>query len=139
MPSIATLGAFAFDGTSGASIVGEIKIGGTPRTIVVSSNALSTKPVQVNAFTSGYRKIVLPVKLAGIDSQGETAKDHLHRMIVNLRTEVAKDTNTLTIELYGIGTPWSYDVYKNEPFDITLDALTQSRSVMKFDLTLNCL
>ena len=140
MPSyaIATLGAFVFDG-AGASIVGEIEIGSLPRTIVVSSNALAPAPVQVNAFTSDFRKIKLPVKLAGIESQGETAKNHLRRLLANLRTEVEKDTNTLVIQPYGMTGSYTYTVYKNEDFPVVMDALTQSRSVMKFDLTLNCL
>ena len=141
MPSyaIATLGAFVFDGTSGAAIVGDIEIGALPRTIVVSANALSTTPVQVNAFTSDFLTVKLPVKLAGIESLGETAPNHLARMLANLRTEVAKDANTLSIVPWGMETPYAFTVYKNENFPVIISPLTQARAVMRFDLTLTCL
>jgi hypothetical protein len=141
MPSyaIATLGAFAFDGTGGAAIVGDIEIGALPRTIVVAANALSTTPVQVNAYTSDFVKVKLPVKLSGIESQGETAPDHLARMLANLRTEVEKDTNTLTIAPWGMENAYTFAVYKNENFPVVIGTLTQARAVMRFDLTLTCL
>ena len=139
MASIATLGAFVMDGASGASIVGDIIIGPLPRSIVVASNALSTAPVQVNDFTPDYRKIQLPVKLAGIESIGESAYNHLQRMWTNLQTEIEKDTNTLTIEPWGMDTPLVYAVYKNENFESVITTLTQSRAVMRFDVTLTCL
>ena len=137
--AIATLGAFAFDGAGGAAIVGDLEIGALPRTIVVSANALSTTPVQVNAYTSDFMTVKLPVKLAGIESLGETAPNHLARMLANLRTEVEKDTNTLTIAPWGMETAYTYTVAKNENFPVTITALTQSRAVMTFDLTLTCL
>lgn len=137
--AIATVGAFAFTGENGASINGEIVVGALPRTITVASNALSAAPVQVSDFISGYRPIRLPVKLAGIESMGETAPNHLQRMLHNLRTEVEKDQNTLVIAPFGMATVYTYTVYKNEDFPIQIAALTQSRSVLVFDLTLNCL
>jgi len=137
--AVVTLGAFAFTGDNGASIVGEIRIGAKPRTIVVASNALAAAPVQVNAFTSGYRPITLPVKLAGIESTGETAPNHLQRMYTNLTTEVEKDANTLVIQPWGMDSAYTYTVHMNEDFERAITLLTQSRAVMRFDLTLNCL
>jgi len=137
--AVATLGSFAFDGVNGAAIEGVIEVGALPRTINVSANALSAAPVQTNAFVSGFRPVKLPVKLAGIESQGETAHEHLQRMLTNLKTEVEKDQNTLLIEPYGMPVVYTYTVYKNEDFPVTIAALTQSRSVLAFELTLNCL
>lgn len=138
MADIAVLGAFAFTGSNGAALVGEVVIGPKPREIVTVTNALATEPVQVMAYVSGYVPVTLPVKLSGIESQGETAAEHLVRMLTNLRTEVEKDTNTLVIEPHG----WAavtYRVFLNDDFPVNIAALTQSRSVLRFDLTLNCL
>jgi len=137
--AVATLGAFAFDGVNGAAIEGVIEIGPLPRTVNVAANALSAAPVQTSAFVSGFRQVKLPVKLAGRETQGETAPEHLQRMLTNLRTEVQKDTNTLLIEPYGMPVVYTYTVYKNEDFPVVIAALTQSRSVLTFDVTLNCL
>lgn len=139
MPDIATLGAFAFAGSNGAAIVGEIVIGARERTITVASNALSTTPMQVNAYVSGFTKVTLPVKLAGIESIGETAPNHLQRMLANLRTELEKDLNTLVIAPHGMAATYDFTVYKNDDFERIFTPLTQSRAVMRFDLTLNCL
>ena len=136
--AIVTLGAFAFDG-SGATINGDILIGPLPRTIGVVCNALSAYPQQTTDFVSGYRQIQLPAKLAGRDTIGETAANHLQRMLANLRTEVEKDANTLVIQPWGMDDSYSYTVYKNEGFPVSFTPLSQSRSVLEFSLTLSCL
>jgi len=138
MADFATLGAFVFNGTSGASIVGEIEIGPRPRTIGLSYNALSATIVETTDVVSGFRQITLPVKLAGQNTQNETAANHLRRMLTNLKTEVEKDHNTLTIAPHGWDAPLVYTVHKNEDFAVPFGPLAQSRAVLTFNLTLNC-
>ncbi len=137
--AIATLGAFAFDGVGGAAINGTIEIGPKPRTVSVNANALSGGPVQTTDYVSGYLPVTLPAKLSGRETISETAPNHLQRMLANLQTEVEKDTNTLTIAVWGMTSPYVFTVYKNDDFPFYIAALTQSRSVASFSLTLNCL
>ena len=130
--TVVTLGAFRFSATS-------VEVGALPRTIGVTCNALSPNPVQTTDFTSGYRPITIEGYLRGIDSQGETAAAHLVRLMHNLRTEVAKDTNTLTIAWPGGAAADVYTVYKNEDVMTRHDLGADVAHRQSFAVTLNCL
>lgn len=138
-PAVFTLGAFVFDGDSGASIVGEIVITPPPRTINVAANCLASEPVQTTAFYSDLGTISFTAKLAGIQTQGESAVDHLARMWANLVTELQKDANTGTLRISDVTAPLTYRIRKNDDPAATVSGLTQSRSVMKFDVSLRYL
>ena len=141
MPSYAvvTLGAFAFDGVGGASVNGDIVVGPVPRTVNVSSNALSLEPVQTTDFWPDFGVISFHAKLSGRETVGETAANHLQRMWANLRTEINKDSNTLVIQPFGMDNALTYRIFKNDRLGWTLTALTQSRSVMEFNVSLKYL
>jgi hypothetical protein len=141
MPSyaIVTLGAFVFDGAGGASVNGDIVIGPVPRTVNVSANALSAEPVQTTDFWSDFGVISFPAKLSGRETIDETAANHLQRMWANLRTEINKDSNTLVIQPLGMDNAYTYRVFKNDRLGAAITALTQSRSVMQFDVSLKYL
>jgi hypothetical protein len=137
--AIATLGAFVFDGVGGASIKGDIVIGPVPRTVQAAANALSSYPVQVLDYFSDFGEITFLAKLAGRETISETAPNHLQRMWHNLGTEVGKDSNTFTIAVWGMDDPYVYSIVKNPGLEKTITLLTQSRSVMEFDVTLKYL
>jgi hypothetical protein len=131
--ALVTLGAFT------APCSG-VLIGGLPRELGTASNALAQYPVQTTDYVSGFRIVTIQGwKLAGVDTMDETCHEHLERLWHNLLTEVAKDSNTLTIDVWGFLTPKVYTVYKNEDPESAITPLTQSRAVMKFDVRLNCL
>jgi hypothetical protein len=136
--SLVTLGAFVFDGDS-AALVGDLTIGAVPRTVTVAANALSSAPVQVCDYVSDYGEIAFQAKLAGRETVGETAANHLQRMLANLRTEVAKDSNTLTVDVWGMTTPYVYHIHKNADMDTVITTLTQSRSVIELAVKLKYL
>jgi hypothetical protein len=131
MPSLwadCQLGAFLFTGNNGAAITGPIKIGAKPRTIPALSNALSVKPVQGPDFQPDFRQIeIVSFSLWGIESQSETAANHLKRLLTNLKTEVGRATNKLTISWWGLRVPYVYTVVKNQDFPYQIEALTQTR------------
>jgi hypothetical protein len=136
--TVAQLGAFAWNGDNGASIIGDIVITPLVRTVGVAANALSKRPVQTTDFISDFGTIAFHTRLAGINSLSETAPDHMLRMWANLETEVAKDANTLLVYLSGVTSgPRSYSIAKNGPMDETIAKATQSRSVIEFDVLLN--
>lgn len=92
------------------------------RTVTVVANALSAAPMQVNDFISNFGVISFTVVLEGIATEGETAADHLARLIGNLKTEIAKDTNTLTIQWANATASTAYHIYKSKPPTIEYDA-----------------
>jgi len=92
------------------------------RTVTVVANALSAAPVQVNDFISNYGVISFTVVLEGIATEGETAADHLARMIANLKTEIAKDSNSLVVQWANATATTTYHIYKSSPPVITYDA-----------------
>lgn len=133
MADFATLGAFT-------APCAEVRIGALPRAIGVSANALAQYPVQTTDYVSGFRPVtIVGWKLAGRDTVGETAHEHLERLWANLETEIAKDGNTLTLDIYGFLAPRVYTVFKNDPAEAIITALTQSRAVVVLDVVLNCL
>jgi len=137
--ALVTLGAFAFDGVGGASVNGTVVIGPLPRAVGVSSNALAAEPVQTTDFTPDFGVIQFPAKLSGRETVGETAANHLQRMWANLCTEIAKDSNTIVIQPFGMDLSYTYRIFKNDRLGAALTALTQSRSVMTFDVSLKYL
>ena len=92
------------------------------RTITVSSNALATDPVQVNDYISDFGVINITAIIKGTASEGETAADHVVRQITNLNTEIAKDTNTLTVTWGDSVAATAYTIYKSPPPTIAYDA-----------------
>ena len=126
-----TLGAFPFYSR-------EIEIGPLPRNITVATNALAVEPVQVNAYIAGYMGVRIDAFLLGVDTQNETAQEHLARQRSNLKTEVAKDTNTLLIDWRG-GSQETYRVFKNEDYALVFATHVQRSHLIDFSLTLNCL
>jgi len=127
-----TLGAFPFRAR-------EVTLGGVPRQIGVGANALSAEPVQTTDYISGYMVVAISGFLQGVDTQGETAVAHLARLRHNLRTEVAKDSNLLTINWAGLGDLEQYRVFKNDDLALTLTWNVQASYRIDFALTLNCL
>jgi hypothetical protein len=85
------------------------------RTLNVSGNALSILPVQTNDYVSNFGTITFVVVLKGIETEGETAADHLARQIANLKTEIASDNNTFTVQFANATTEDSYTILKNKP------------------------
>lgn len=132
MADFITLGAFSFHARS-------VELGALPRTITVCANALSAEPMQVNSFTSGYMPVVIDGFLQGLETIGETAIEHLERLRSNLKTEVGKDTNTLTIDWLGLGDDETYRVFKNEDYALQFMPAVQQSAFVNFTLTLNCL
>ena len=117
-----------------------VVIGARPRSVGVSANALAQYPVETTDYVSGFRPVTIQGwKLAGQETIDESAPEHLERLWHNLETEVAKDRNTLTILIWGFLAPRVYTVYKNDDIEAAIVPLTQSRAVMTFDVTLNCL
>jgi hypothetical protein len=137
--ALVTLGALAFDGASGAAVNGTVVIGAVPRTVGVSSNALSAEPVQTTDSTPDFGVIQFPAKLSGRETTGETAANHLQRMWANLKTEIAKDSNTIVIQPFGMDDAYTYRIFKNDRLAAAITALTQSRNVMTFDVSLKYL
>lgn len=92
------------------------------RTVTVVANALSAAPMQVNDFVSNFGTIAFTVVLEGQETQGETAADHLARMIANLKTEIAKDSNSLVVRWANATATTTYHIHKSQPPVITYDA-----------------
>ncbi|MEN6426097.1 MAG: hypothetical protein ABFE13_12080 [Phycisphaerales bacterium] len=131
--TVVVLGTLRFSATS-------VEVGSLPRTIGVACNALSPKPLQTTDFTSGYRPITIEGYLRGLDTQLETAAAHLVRLKANLKSEVAKDTNTLEILWAGTTVPESFDVYKNNDEPVFKhDASSEAIHRLFVTVTLNCL
>ena len=126
-----TLGTFEFEANS-------ITIGARPRTVQMNTNCLATEPVQTVAYVSGHAPVTISGFIIGTASMGETAAECLQRLRSNLETEVAKDSNTLTID-WGTGADETYRVFKNECFDIPLEVHVLKTNLIQFTLTLNCL
>ena len=126
-----TLGAFPFYSR-------EVEVGALPRNITVVTNALAVEPVQVNAYTAGYMAVRIEAFLLGVDTQNETAQEHLVRQRANLKAEVGKDANTLTIDWRG-GATETYRVFKNEDYALVFATHVQVTRMVEFSLTLNCL
>ncbi len=135
MPSTpsAVLGTFSIDAQWPITV--------TPpeRTVTVSANALSTAPVQVNDFVSNFGVINITAVIKGTATEGETAADHVLRQVANLCTEVAKDTNTLTIQWANSVASTAYTIYKNPPPTIVYDAPFGRASVAFVTIDLNYL
>ena len=127
-----TLGAFPFHAS-------EVELGARPRTVVVSCNALSAEPVQTVDYVSGFMPVTIRGWLQGLDTLNETAAEHLVRLRANLKTEVGKDSNTLSIVWLGIGTPETYRVFKNEDYALSFAKHVQATHRVDFTLTLSCL
>lgn len=125
------LGAFQFASRS-------VTVGAQPRTVKVQTNALATEPIQTIDYVSGYTPITIEGFLRGFDTINETSMAHLIRLKHNLKTEVAKDSNTLVIT-WAPGVIETYRVFKNEDFDIVIPAESRMRRIINFTLTLNCL
>jgi len=131
--ALVTLGAFV------APCAGVV-IGARPRSVGISANALAQYPVETTDYVPGFRLVTIQSwKLAGQETTDESAPEHLERLWSNLETEVAKDRNTLTILIWGFLASRVYTVYKNDGIESAVAPLTQSRSVMTFNVTLNCL
>lgn len=133
--SFATLGAFPFHVTG-------LEIGARPRTIGVACNALSPEPVQTVDFVSGYMPVRIDGYMVGLDTTGETAAEHLVRLRANLKTEVAKDHNTVSLNWRGYGPSETYRVFKNEDYAlVVMDSQMHAQDTHRvdFSLTLNCL
>lgn len=131
--ALVTLGAFV------APCAG-IVIGARPRSVGISANALAQYPVETTDYVPGFRPVTIQGwKLAGRETTDESAPEHLERLWANLETEVGKDRNTLSILIWGFKAPRAYTVYKNDGIESSIVPLTQSRSVMTFDVILNCL
>ena len=117
MPSspTAVLGAFSIDAQWPLTV--------TPpaRTVTVSSNALAAAPVQVTDYVSDFGVVNITAIIKGVATEGESAADHLARQIANLVTEVAKDTNTLTITWANATASTAYTIYKSPPPTIVYD------------------
>jgi len=128
---LATLGAFAFTVTA-------LRIGRLPRAVGLSANALAKYPMQTTDYVSGYRPIEIGGRIDGVETQDETAADHLQRQWSNLEAEVGKDANTLTLD-FGATSPRVYTVYKNELVEIDVPEEWQVLDRVFFSLTLNCL
>jgi len=126
-----TLGAFPFKATG-------ITIGGQQRTINTNANALSRRPVQTSDYISAFLVIAIEGYLQGVDTQSETAVDHLLRLRHNLKTEVRKDSNLLVIDWLGEGSLETYNVLKNDDFALTLGWTVQEIHRIDFAVTLNC-
>lgn len=135
---IVTYGSFLFDGIGGASIIGDIVVGPVPRTVSWVANALSRQPVAVADYVPEPGTIRFSAKLAGRETTLETAPAHLERMWHNLESEVARSTNSFVISVWGMASR-SYRIVKGDRLESTITALTQSRAVMKFDVTLKYL
>ena len=115
-------------------------IGARPRSVGISANALAQYPVETTDYVPGFRPVTIQGwKLAGQETTGESAPEHLERLWHNLETEVAKDRNMLSILVWGFRAARVYTVYKNDGIESSIVPLTQSRSVMTFDVTLKCL
>jgi len=134
--SFVTLGAFPFHATG-------VEIGARPRTIGVSCNALSPEPVQTVDYVSGYMPVRIDGYMVGLDTESETAAEHLVRLRANLKTEVGKDHNTLTIVWRGLeSSPETYRVFKNEDYALAImdsQMHAQDTHRVDFTITLNCL
>ena len=132
MTAFITLGAFPFHANA-------VELGAVPRTVTVSCNALSSEPVQTVAYISGFMPIRIDSWLQGLNTLGETAAEHLVRLRANLKTEVGKDHNTLSIVWRGLGTPETYRVFKNEDYALSFKPHAPATHRVDFTLTLNCL
>lgn len=133
MTAFLTLGAFPFHAK-------RVVIGARPRTIGVSCNALSAEPVQTVDFVSGFMPVTIEEAwLQGLDTLSETAAHHLVRLRANLKTEVGKNHNTLSITWNWSDTLETYRVFKNEDYALTLGWTVQETHRVGFSLTLNCL
>jgi hypothetical protein len=130
--TVVTLGAFTFEASS-------LVIRAMPRTVGVSANALAPYPMQTVDFISGYRPITISGFLRGLDTMGETAAEHLVRLKSNLRIEVAKDANILTVTWAGVATPDAWAVYKNDDVEFVHEAHIDKTHMVEFSVTLNCL
>ena len=137
--SFATFGAFVFDGNGGAGITGDITVRAPLRTVQTLSNALAKEPGQGADFLSDYGTISFHVRLTGRNTISEAAPEHVRRMWANLQTEVAKDSNTLTISPAGFSVPYTYRIFKNDPLTQVLTGFTQTRSVIEVDVSLRYL
>lgn len=135
MPSSpsALLGAFSIDAQWPITV--------TPpaRVVTVSSNALSTAPVQVNDFVADFGVIQITAIVRGVETQGETAADHLARQIANLCTEVAKDTNDLVVQWGNATTSTTYHIKKSSPPTIVYDVPYGRANVAFVTIELNYL
>jgi len=129
--SFVVLGTFPFKAQ-------DITVGALPRDIITSTNCLAAEPVQTVAYTSGYMQVTIEGVLEGKETAGETAEAHLTRMRANLRTEVAKDSNTLTITWPG-GAVETFRVFKNNDYDQPLEWHVSASFVATYVVTLNCL
>lgn len=131
--ALVTLGAFS------APCAG-VLIGARPREVGIAANALAPLPLETTDYVSGFRPVTIQGwKLSGRETLSESAPEHLERLWHNLEAEIARTRNTLAIRIWGFRTPRLYTVYRNPGAEAEVTALTQSRSVMRFDVTLNCL
>ena len=109
------------------------------RGLTVNANALAEHPLQVTDFISDFGSIAFTVKLTGVDTQGETASDHLKRQIANLRAVVGKDTFTFQYRLTGESATATYACHKSLPPVVTMDPLYELRHVAMVDVVLTYL
>jgi hypothetical protein len=120
-------------------VVTKMHIGRRQRTIGISANALAEEPVQTVDFTSGYQPIDIAGYLQGIETQDETAAEHLDRLWDNLETECRQPSNTLILD-FGSPHPRTWRVFKNDQlpeFDVAASVRGTHR--LAFTVTLNCL
>ena len=80
--------------------------------------------------------------MVGLETQDETAAEHLVRLRANLKAEVGKDSNTVSIDWRGLGTLETYRVFRNEDYALVImdsQMHAQETHRVDFSLTLNCL
>lgn len=126
-----TLGAFTFKANN-------VVIGKRPRTIITAANVLAAEPVQVAAYYSDFMQVRISGVMEGQTTQGESAEAHLARMRSNLKTEVGKNSNVLTI-VWPFGEIEAYRVKMNEDYDEPLEWHISGSYVADYEITLNCL
>ena len=117
----------------------EVDVGPLPREYGVQTNALAAAPVQTTDYISGYQQVTVQVLLQGIDTISETAAEHLRRLRSNLKAEVGRTSNTLSID-YGDGlAPDEFSVYLNDDFTYVLAPHQSQSHLAACTIILNCL
>jgi hypothetical protein len=109
------------------------------RNVQTLSNALSAEPVQGVDYIAEYGLVRMRVRLKGIDTQGETAADHVQRQFDNLCAVVANDSNTFSVTMGGASTGKTVRVFKSDPPVRVDDFVADRRHIRFVDLTLRYL
>jgi len=101
------------------------------RSVATLTNALAAEPVQGADYISDYGSIAARVRLRGVETQGETAADHLERQWSNLCAFVASDTCTFSLQMRGATAPWTARVFKSDP-PVRVDDFASDAARMRF-------